>query len=166
MRKLLFAAAALCAWCSIAVEASAQAISIDRKQVSAAAARKMVDACLAFAEKNNILVGVAVVDIAGVLMDFHAMQGSGPTTAETAILKAKTAAHWQRSTKTLEADVTTLRNQASVWIKDFPKAGALPIVIDGQVAGAIGVGGAQKQEECAQAAIDAVIPKQPVAAQR
>ena len=165
MRKFLCAAVAVCA-CSIAFEAAAQPIAIDRKQISAAAARKMVDACLAYAEKNNILVGVAVVDIAGVLIDFHAMQGSGPTVAETAILKAKTAAHWQRSTKILEQDVTTGRNEASVWIKDFPKACALPIVIDGQVAGAIGVGGAQKQEECAQVGIDAVIPRQPIAAQR
>src|ERR1700680_3351370 len=90
LRKILFAAVALCA-CSIAFEASSQPIAIDRKQISAAAARKMVDACLAYAEKNNALVAVAVVDIAGVLMDFHAMQGAGPTVAETAILKAKTA---------------------------------------------------------------------------
>lgn len=165
MRTSLVAGAALLA-CALGMQAAAQPISIDRKQVSAAAARKMVDACLAFAEQNHILVGVAVVDIAGVLIDFHAMQGSGPTTAETAILKAKTAAHWQRPTKSLEEDVTSLRNQASVWINDFPKAGALPIIIDGQVAGAIGVGGAQKQEECAQAGIDAVLGKQPVAAQR
>jgi len=158
VRKLLFAVTALMT-CAISAEADSQAISIDRKQVSAAAARKMVDACLAYAEKNNILVGVAVVDISGVLIDFHAMQGGGPTLAETAILKAKTAAHWQRPTRLLEQDVTSLRNQASVWIRDFPKAGALPIMIDGQVAGAIGVGGAQKQEECAQAGIDAVIPK-------
>ena len=158
MRKLLFAVTALMT-CAISAETYSQPISIDRKQVSAFAARKMVDACLAYAEKNNILVGVAVVDISGVLIDFHAMQGGGATLAETAILKAKTAAHWQRPTRLLEQDVTTLRNQASVWIKDFPKAGALPIVIDGQVAGAIGVGGAQKQEECAQAGIDAVIPK-------
>ncbi|HXI99653.1 MAG TPA: heme-binding protein [Micropepsaceae bacterium] len=163
MRKTLFAFASLAA-CAMVAGASAQTVSIDRKQISNAAARKMVDACLAYAEKNNILVGVAVVGIDGVLLDFHAMQGGGPTLSETAILKAKTAVHWQRPTKNLEEDVTTLRNQASVWINDFPKAGALPIMIDGQVAGAIGVGGASKQEECAQAGIDAVLPKQPVAA--
>jgi glc operon protein GlcG len=165
MRKTIFAISAL-AVCAMVAGASAQTVSIDRKQISNAAARKMVDACLAYAEKNNILVGVAVVGIDGVLLDFHAMQGGGPTLSETAILKAKTAAHWQRPTKSLEEDVTTLRNQASVWINDFPKAGALPIMISGQVAGAIGVGGASKQEECAQAGIDAVIPKEPVAAQR
>jgi glc operon protein GlcG len=165
MRKTIFAISAL-AVCAMVAGASAQTVSIDRKQISNAAARKMVDACLAYAEKNNILVGVAVVGIDGVLLDFHAMQGGGPTLSETAILKAKTAAHWQRATKSLEEDVTTLRNQASVWINDFPKAGALPIMISGQVAGAIGVGGASKQEECAQAGIDAVLPKEPIAAQR
>ena len=163
MRKMMLALA-LATACGAVADASAQTISIDRKQISNAAARKMVDACLAFAEKNNILVGVAVVGIDGVLLDFHAMQGGGPTLTETAILKAKTAVHWQRPTKSLEEDVTTLRNQASVWINDFPKAGALPIMIDGQVAGAIGIGGASKQEECAQAGIDAVLPRQPVAA--
>jgi glc operon protein GlcG len=159
MRKILSASAVLILGV-LATGAAAQSISVDRKQVSNAAARKMVDGCLAFAEKNNILVGVAVVGIDGVLLDFHAMQGGGPTLTETAILKAKTAVHWQRATKSLEEDVTTLRNQASVWINDFPKAGALPIMIDGQVAGAIGVGSAAKQEECAQAGIDAVMPKQ------
>jgi glc operon protein GlcG len=162
MRKTIFASAILLA-ATMAATASAQSVSVDRKQISNAAARKMVDACLAYAEKNNILVGVAVVGIDGVLLDFHAMQGGGPTLSETAILKAKTAVHWQRPTKSLEEDVTTLRNQASVWINDFPKSGALPILIDGQVAGAIGVGSAAKQEECAQAGIDAVLPKQPVA---
>lgn len=159
MRKTLIAIATLLA-SSFALEATAQTVYVERKQISSAAARKMVDACLAFAEQNHILVGVAVVGIDGVLIDFHAMQGGGATLSETAILKAKTAAHWQRSTKSLEEDVLSQRNVASVWINDFPKSGALPIVIDGQVAGAIGIGGARMQEECAQAGIDAVIPKQ------
>ena len=159
MRKTLIAIATLLA-SGFALEATAQTVYVERKQISSAAARKMVDACLAFAEQNHILVGVAVVGIDGVLIDFHAMQGGGATLSETAILKAKTAAHWQRSTKSLEEDVLSQRNVASVWINDFPKSGALPIVIDGQVAGAIGIGGARMQEECAQAGIDAVIPKQ------
>ena len=103
MRKMLFAAAI--AACAVSVQAIAQPVYVERKQVSPDAARKMVDACLAFAQANNIRVGVAVVDVAGVLIDFHAMPGGGPTMAETAILKAKTAAHWQRSTGELEEDV-------------------------------------------------------------
>ena len=164
MRKTLLAVAALIA-SSIAAEAVAQPVYVERKQISTDAARRMVDACLNFAQAHHILVGVAVVGIDGVLLDFHAMQGGGATLSETAILKAKTAAHWQRSTKALEQDVLTQRNVASVWIRDFPKAGALPIIIDGQMAGAIGIGGAQLQEECAQAGIDSVLPRQAASAQ-
>lgn len=163
MRKSFIAAAALLSL-ACAVPAAAQPLSVERKQVSAHAARKLVDACLDYAQKNNILVAVAVVDLAGVLMDFHGMEGVQATISETAILKAKTAAHWRRSTKTLEEDVMSGRNQASLWINDFPKAGALPIMIGGQFAGAIGIGGAAKQEECAQHAIDTVFGPTPVAA--
>jgi uncharacterized protein GlcG (DUF336 family) len=161
--------AAIAAALSLALAGSAiaQPVSIDRKQVSVAAARKMVDACLAFAQANNLQLAAAVVGLDGVLIAFQTTEGAGPTTAETAILKAETAMHWRRSTRILEEDVTSGRNQASVWINDFPKAGALPIMIQGQVAGAIGVGGPAKQDECAQAGIDAVLgPQQPATAQR
>ena len=158
---ILTAAALSLAW---AAPAAAQPLSVERKQVSSHAARLLVDACLDYARANNILVAVAVVDLAGVLMDFHAMEGAQATVSETAILKAKTAAHWRRSTRTLEEDVTSGRNQASVWINDFPKLGALPIMIEGQFAGAIGIGGAAKQEECAQAALDKVFGPSAVAA--
>jgi len=146
------------------VAASAQSAFIDRKQVSPATARKLVDACIARAEQQKQIVGCAVVDIAGVLVDFHGMGGQA-TFSETAILKAKTAAHWQRATSALEEDVNSKRNGASVWIGDFPRSGGVPIMIDGQVAGAIGVGGGNS-EELAKAAIEAVLGKQPQAAQR
>jgi glc operon protein GlcG len=160
LRKLIFAAVAVIAG-SVAADAMAQPVSVNRPQISNAAARKMVDTCIAFAEKNKMLVGVAVVGVDGTLLDFHAMQGGGPTLSETAILKAKTAAHWQRPTKSLEEDVRSGNNGASVWIGDFPRVGGIPIIIDGQVAGAIGIGGGARQDECAQAAITAVLPNQP-----
>jgi glc operon protein GlcG len=165
MHKLVAATVALMA-CVSSADAWAQGVYVERKQITSETARKMTDACLAFAEKNHILVAVAVVDISGEILDFHAMQGAGATAIETALLKAKTAARWQRSTSVMEHDVLNGGNQAPLWIRDFPKAGALPVMIDGQMAGAIGIGGAQKQEDCAQAGIDAVLPKQqPAAAQ-
>ena len=151
---------------TIALEASAQPNFTVRKQVSSDTARKLVEACIEFSKAHNSVVGVAVVDFAGVLIDMHLMQGGTATYSETAILKAKTAAHWQRATSSLEEDVNSKRNGASDWIGDFPRSGGLPIVIDGQVAGAIGVGGGGAAEACAQAAIDSVIGKPPQAAQR
>ena len=163
MRKTVLFTAALVA-SALTIAAAAQPVFIERKQVSPATARKLVDACVARAEQQKQIVGCAVVDIAGVLVDFHAMGGQA-TFAETAILKAKTAAHWQRATSELEGDVNSQRNGASVWIGDFPRSGGVPIVIDGQVAGAIGVGGGSS-EELAKAAIQAVLGAQPQSAQR
>lgn len=163
MRKPVLAITALCA-CMFTVAASAQAPFVERKQVSPATARKLVDACIARAEQQKQTVGCAVVDISGVLVDFHTMGGQA-TFAETAILKAKTAAHWQRATSALEDDVNSKRNGASDWIGDFPRAGGVPIMVDGQVAGAMGVGGGNS-EELAKASIEAVLGKGAVAAQR
>jgi glc operon protein GlcG len=162
MRKIVFIIAAIASVFTVA--AAAQPAFIERKQVSPATARKLVDACIARAEQQKQIVGCAVVDIAGVLVDFHAMGGQA-TFAETAILKAKTAAHWQRATSSLEDDVNSERNGASVWIGDFPRSGGVPIMIEGQVAGAMGVGGGNS-EELAKAAIEAVLGAQPQSAQR
>jgi len=51
-------------------------------------------------------------------------------------------------------------NLAPTFMNGFPQPGALPIMVDGQVVGAMGVSGADG-EKCAQAAIDAVFKKQP-----
>jgi glc operon protein GlcG len=165
VHKLLIALTAVLA-SAISFESAAQPAFSVRKQVSSEAARKLVDACIAYAQARNSIVGVAVVDFAGVVIDMHLMQGGTATYSETAILTAKTAAHWQRPTSALEEDVNSKRNGASAWIGDFPRSGGIPIVIDGQVAGAIGVGGGGAAEACAQAAIDSVIGKPPQAAQR
>jgi uncharacterized protein GlcG (DUF336 family) len=142
------------------LDAGAQSISVNRVEVSSDAARKLVEACVAYAERNKLLVGAAVVGIDGVLIDFHLMQGATATNSETAILKAKTAAHWRRPTRELEEWVKTGSNGAPEWIGDFPRAGGVPIVIDGMVAGAIGVGGGGEQgDACAQHALDSVIRK-------
>jgi glc operon protein GlcG len=163
VRKTVLVIAAIAA-SALTAAAAAQPVFIERKQVSPATARKLVDACVARAEQQKQIVGCAVVDIAGVLVDFHAMGGQA-TFAETAILKAKTAAHWQRATSALEADVNSEANGASVWIGDFPRSGGVPIIIEGQVAGAIGVGGGNS-EELAKAAIATVLGNQPQSAQR
>jgi glc operon protein GlcG len=147
---------------TVSVDVGAQSISVHRVEISSDAARKMVEACVAYAERNKLLVGAAVVGIDGVLIDFHLMPGATATNSETAILKAKTAAHWRRPTRELEEWVKTGSNGAPAWIGDFPRAGGVPIVIDGMVAGAIGVGGGgDGGDDCAQYAIDTVIRKRP-----
>ena len=159
MTRTMAAMAILCASVLAGEAAAAEANYVERKQISASAARKMVDACVAYAKAHNTVVGVAVVDLAGVPLDAHMMPGTSPQSAESSMLKAKTSWHWQRSTALLAKDVATKANVASDWIGDFPRPGGMAIMIDGKFAGAIGVGGAQDDEACARAAIEAVFGK-------
>jgi uncharacterized protein GlcG (DUF336 family) len=50
-------------------------------------------------------------------------------------------------------------------MRDFPQPGALPIVVNGEVIGAMGVSGADG-EKCAKAAIDSVFNAAPASEAR
>ena len=146
-----------------AVEASAQAMVREQKIISSAGARAMVDACTAWAERNHTTVAMSVLDWAGNLIESHAMEGAAANAIDTALLKAKSALRWRRATSETNKIVRSGQNLAPTFMRDFPQPGALPIVVDGEVIGAMGVSSADG-EKCAQAAIDAVFNKQRTAA--
>jgi glc operon protein GlcG len=142
-----------------AADASAMQMTRDIKLVSSAGARALVDACAAWAEKNKQTVAIAVLDWGGNLIESHAMEGAAANAIDTALLKAKSALRWRRPTSETNKMVRTGENLAPTFMNDFPQPGALPIIINGQVIGAMGVSSAQG-EQCAQAAIDAVFKGQ------
>ncbi|MEY4880248.1 MAG: hypothetical protein RJB62_1717 [Pseudomonadota bacterium] len=161
-RKTGFGAAAAAAMFTMTGLASAQPADsfVERKIVTSEAARRILDTCLAMAAEYPTPISVAVVDPFGILIDFHSMQGSSETSGTTALLKAKTAARWRRTTAEVNEMVVSGLNRSPEWIGDFPQPGAVPILIDGEVAGAVGVGGLAANfeygEPCARAGIDAV----------
>jgi uncharacterized protein GlcG (DUF336 family) len=130
----------------------------DIKVISSAGARAMADACTAWAEQNKQILAMAIIDWGGNLIEFHAMEGAPMNAIETAQLKAKSALRWRRPTSETNKIVRSGENLAATFMNDFPQPGALPIVVDGQVIGAMGVSSADG-EKCAQAAIDAVFKK-------
>ena len=142
-----------------AAEASAEAMVREQKVISSAGARTMVDACTAWAERNHVTVAMSVLDWAGNLIESHAMEGAAANAIDTALLKAKSALRWRRPTSEMNKIVRTGQNLAPTFMHDFPQPGALPIVVDGEVIGSMGVSSADG-EKCAQAAIDAVLNKQ------
>jgi uncharacterized protein GlcG (DUF336 family) len=144
---------------AFATEASADAMVREQKVITSAGARAMVDACTAWAERNHMTLAMAVLDWAGNQLESHAMEGAGANSIDTALLKAKSALRWRRPTSEMNNIVRTGQNLAPTFMHDFPQPGALPIVVDGQVVGAMGVSGADG-EKCAQAAIDAVFKTQ------
>jgi uncharacterized protein GlcG (DUF336 family) len=123
--------------------------------VSSAGARALADACTAWAEKNNVVVAMAVLDWGGNVIESHAMEGAAANAIDTALLKAKSALRWRRPTSETNKMVRSGENLAPTFMNDFPQPGALPIVLNGQVIGAMGVSSGDG-ERCAQAAIDAV----------
>jgi glc operon protein GlcG len=144
----------------LASAASAQATkdikaTRDIKVLSSAGARAMADACIAWAERNNVTVAMAILDWGGNLIESHAMEGAAANAIDTALLKAKSALRWRRATSETNKIVRSGENLAPTFMNDFPQPGALPVVVNGQVVGAMGVSSGDG-EKCAQAAIDAV----------
>ena len=137
----------------------------DVKVISSAGARAMADACTGWAEQNKQIVAMAILDWGGNLIESHAMEGAAANAIDTALLKAKSALRWRRPTSETNKIVRSGENLAPTFMNDFPQPGALPVIINGQVIGAMGVSGADG-EKCAQAAIDAVFKKPASAAAR
>jgi uncharacterized protein GlcG (DUF336 family) len=142
-----------------AADASMMQLTRDIKVISSAGARALVDACSAWAEKNKQIVAIAILDWGGNLIESHAMEGAPMNAIDTALLKAKSALRWRRPTSETNKIVRSGENLAPTFMNDFPQPGALPIVLNGQVIGAMGVSSAEG-EKCAQAAIDAVFKGQ------
>src|SRR5580700_9637080 len=148
---------------AFASQASAEAMVRDQKVITSAGARAMVDACTAWAGQNHMVLAMSVLDWAGNEIESHAMEGAGANSIDTALLKAKSALRWRRPTSEMNKIVRSGQNLAPTFMYDFPQPGALPIMVDGDVIGSMGVSSADG-EKCAQAAIDAVFNKQRTAA--
>ena len=129
------------------------------KIVSSAGARALADACALWAERNKQVVAIAILDWGGNLVESHAMEGAPMNAIDTALLKAKSALRWRRPTSETNKMVRSGENLAPTFMHDFPQPGARPVIVNGQVIGAMGVSGADG-EKCAQAAIDVVFKGQ------
>ena len=127
--------------------------------VSSAGARALADACTAWAEKNKLVLAMAVIDWGGNVLESHAMEGAAANAIETALLKARSALRWRRPTSETNKLVRSGENLAPTFMNDFPQPGALPNILDGQVIGAMGVSSGDG-EKCAGAAIESVFKGQ------
>jgi glc operon protein GlcG len=127
------------------------------RSVSVAAARRMIGACEELAVRNHWLVAVWVLDDSGTPTAFARMEGAAVLAVETAQEKAKTALRIGHPSGDLGAGLDKGELQL-LGLHLFPMKGGLPLLADGRVAGAIGVGGAEsaEDEQCAQAGVDAL----------
>src|ERR1700691_4359543 len=137
MRKSMMLGAAFALALLTAAGASAQLA--EKKVISLAAARKMVAAAEAEAERNHWAGVVAVVDDGGWPILVERMDNAAFTASiELAPGKARTAALFKKPSQALEESINHGRI-ALVTAHDFIEMqGGLPIVVSGQVIGGIG----------------------------
>ena len=64
----------------------------DIKVISSAGARALADACIAWAERNNTIVAMAILDWGGNVIESHAMEGAAANAIDTALMKAQVGA--------------------------------------------------------------------------
>ena len=138
---------------SAALFANAQ--TVEKKTLTIDGARKVIAGAVAYAKKNNAPGGViAVVDDGGNLMALERLDGTFAAGANISIGKARTAVLFKRPTKVFE-DIIKNGRTAMVALPDAyftPLQGGVPITIDGQIVGGVGVSGAasaQQDEELA-----------------
>ncbi len=115
-------------------------------------AAKIRDGCLAFAREKKLDVAIAVHDEAGRLLTFARMDGASTAVSDIAMWKSRSAATFRYSS------AETARWNAPM-IPGIATAGGGVTVFtaDGRALGAIGVSGAQTEDDiaCAEAGIRA-----------
>ena len=123
-------------------------------------AKKAAAPALAEARRNNWMMAVAIVDIAGDLVYFEKMDDTQAGSVTIAMAKARAAARFKRPTKAFQDILTTNSDGLRILGLEgaVPVEGGLPLVADGKIIGAIGVSGGTSQEDgvCAKAGADVV----------
>lgn len=125
---------------------------LDGNQISLAAAKKVARVCRDYAAGHNQTVSIFILDNAGEFVHVERMDGQVYNNIKTALLKAQTALRTRQPTSIRAAQ---LKNDPSGLPRSvyqynfFGVAGGIPIVVDGQMIGAIGVGGGNADEACA-----------------
>ena len=143
-RKLL-SVCVFALFAALSLQASAQLA--DKKVLTLDGAKKVAAAAEAEAKKNNWNVVIAVVDDGGHLLYLQRIDGTQTGSIDVAIQKARTAQAFKRPTKVFEDAIAGGRNALIALHGALPLEGGLPIMVGGQLVGAIGVSGVKSTED-------------------
>ena len=136
-------------------------------QVSSAVARQIVDACVEFARNQQGGPGnyaIFVLAPNGDIVDAHVMDGVVPIGVETGLMKAKTALYARTPSRAVAERFATVEGRLirtdlgrEGGLSYYFVPGGVPIVLENQLIGAIGIGGGNMDEPCAYYALGKVL---------
>jgi glc operon protein GlcG len=132
-------------------------VAHNQVRLTLAGARAIVAGAEARAQAMGLKSNIAVVDDGGHLIAFERMEGARPASVYTALTKATTAATFRQPTGPLPSGGTaspdpllnlSLQNAAAAsGGKITTLYGGVPVVVDGQVIGGVGVGGGTGEQD-------------------
>ena len=118
-----------------------------KKVLTLDGARQVIIAAIAAAKDKHSTAAIAVVDDGGNLVALERLDGTFAAGPNIAIGKARTAVLFQHPSKVFE-DIIAKGRTAMVALNDFtPLQGGVPITVDGQIVGGVGVSGATNADE-------------------
>ncbi len=142
---------------------------MEKNQINWATAKAIGEHCINEAAAKGMGVSVVILDQFGTITFYGRGDGQGKVNTESALWKANTVLHTRAPSKAQMNAVRTgaVSESRVIWQGNFANAGGLPIVVDGQFLGAIGVGGMAatpptwSDEICGYNALTAVLGPQP-----
>lgn len=142
---------------------------MEKNQINWATAKAIGEHCINEAAAKGMGVSVVILDQFGTITFYGRGDGQGKVNTESALWKANTVLHTRAPSKAQMNAVRTgaVSESRVIWQGNFANAGGLPIVVDGQFLGAIGVGGMAatpptwSDEICGHNALTAVLGPQP-----
>jgi uncharacterized protein GlcG (DUF336 family) len=129
-----------------------------KKALSLEIARQVAAAAEKHARDNKWNVCIAIVDEGGHLIYFQRMDGTQYASVVVSQKKAQTAIGFKRPSKTFEEGVAAGRNVLVALPGAVPLEGGVPLTVDGEMIGAIGISGVTAQQDgmIAQAGADSL----------
>jgi len=128
---------------ALAIVAPVRAQIVEKKSLNLDGAKRAISGAVDYAKKNNAPGGViAVVDEGGNLMALERLDGTFAMGATISIGKARTAVLFKKPTRFFEELINRGRTAMTAVDGFTPLIGGIPIVVDNQVVGGIGVSGA------------------------
>ena len=135
----------------------------DRSLLRFDVAERIAKACFAQAARNKQNVTVFILDQFGETIYAGRMDGQYAINIDTALMKAKTALYTRDSTHAAmnRGQGDMMQELRAMQLGMYPTTGGLPIIVEDQLLGAIGVGGGRQDEACAWEGLQTVLGPQP-----
>ena len=148
-------AVSACVLCGVLIAGSAVAQIARRPVITASGADAAIRACETLATQRGWHMNIWVFDSTGSPVAFKRMDGATWYGIESSRAKAETSSQEIRPSGAYAGFPPTVVSALNI----FPGKGGYPVVINGEIAGSVGVGGAgdDNDEECAIAGADAVL---------